>query len=129
MHDVHTRKAHYQWVSTEMACRFLTIASLMLWWSTSRLPCSLVRIKTTNSRATFSSLLPSFVRSSSCLMWYSHNYSRRASTYRGDAGALIRGWRQRTRCPRTRPPQQPTEASVAAVPAAMPTSTRSSSAA
>lgn len=126
-HDVHTRDTHYQWVSMS----FLTIASLILWWSASRLSRCLVQPNQPNQDNKLSreflrlSFLPSFVGSSPRLMWCSRNYSHKASTHRGDAGVLIRGWRRRTRCLPTQPPRQPAEALVAAVPAAVPTSARS----
>lgn len=81
----------------------------------------------TNSRANFLGL-SSLVGSSPCLMWCSRNYSHRASTHRGDAGALTRGWQRRTRCPQMRLPRQRVEA-VAPVLAAAPTLARLSSAA
>lgn len=126
-HDVHTRDAHYQRVSTEMACRFRQLlhsyfggpprASLAVPSKRRR------QISARISLAFYSAFIGSSPRS-----MYSRNYSLvGASTHRGDAGALIRGWRRRTRYPPRRPPLQPAEASAAGVPAATPTSARPSS--
>jgi len=77
---------------------FLTIVPLILWWFFAPFSPSRPNEDIKFLREFLRSLLLFIIESSRCLMWCSRNYSHRASTHRGNAGAFTRGWQRRTRC-------------------------------